>query len=256
MHNHCACPLLLIFLSFTSDAAGVGYSLLEIDRSQAFIGYSEKSVDSKELCKDGNDLCESWAEEGECVRNPHFMTESCRASCKICKPSPDRTRLFVEDPTTLKLTLPNLGDVIIRLRPDISPKAVAAIVQLARDKGGPNGCRSCRIYRNEAKPETGFGPPYALVQGSLGPGLGKHSIEGRAPTHRGTVCLIAQTSEFFISVGEHPEWNGSFIVWGEVEDMKVIDTVTTLPYKDFKHPQYGTVMRMLLSEIRFDMEME
>ncbi|KAK3286097.1 hypothetical protein CYMTET_6331 [Cymbomonas tetramitiformis] len=76
------------------------------------------------------------------------------------------------------------------------------------------------------------------------------------PLSKGTVCLIAQTSEFFISVGEHPEWNGSFIVWGEVEDMKVIDTVTTLPYKDFKHPQYGTVMRMLLSEIRFDMEME
>ncbi len=36
-------------------------------------------------CQDDNALCSSWAERGECEKNPTYMAVSCRASCKHCK---------------------------------------------------------------------------------------------------------------------------------------------------------------------------
>jgi len=37
-----------------------------------------------EVCHDANSSCETWAANGECARNPVFMKESCRKSCKSC----------------------------------------------------------------------------------------------------------------------------------------------------------------------------
>lgn len=35
-------------------------------------------------CDDLNDECESWASNGECEKNPSFMTQNCRLSCNLC----------------------------------------------------------------------------------------------------------------------------------------------------------------------------
>lgn len=32
-------------------------------------------------------MCETWAEEGECARNPAYMRERCKESCKACQGS-------------------------------------------------------------------------------------------------------------------------------------------------------------------------
>ncbi|XRA97883.1 prolyl 4-hydroxylase [Pycnococcus provasolii] len=35
-------------------------------------------------CKDGNSECEMWAEDGECKKNPGYMSSQCRLSCDTC----------------------------------------------------------------------------------------------------------------------------------------------------------------------------
>ena len=35
-------------------------------------------------CKDRHKLCASWARSGECKKNPLWMSENCRQSCKLC----------------------------------------------------------------------------------------------------------------------------------------------------------------------------
>ncbi len=39
-------------------------------------------------CDDSDERCFSWAEQGECKRNPGFMLRSCRASCQVCDQPP------------------------------------------------------------------------------------------------------------------------------------------------------------------------
>ncbi len=39
-------------------------------------------------CEDAEERFETWAEQGECKRNPGFMLRSCRASCDACNQPP------------------------------------------------------------------------------------------------------------------------------------------------------------------------
>mmetsp|Transcript_6387 Transcript_6387/g.17799 ORF Transcript_6387/g.17799 Transcript_6387/m.17799 type:complete len:139 (+) Transcript_6387:615-1031(+) len=39
-----------------------------------------------EGCLDQNDDCNSWADVGECEKNPSFMAENCPVSCGACFP--------------------------------------------------------------------------------------------------------------------------------------------------------------------------
>ena len=38
----------------------------------------------KEVCKEENDNCCSWAAQSECEKNPAFMLSSCQRSCNLC----------------------------------------------------------------------------------------------------------------------------------------------------------------------------
>ena len=35
-------------------------------------------------CKDNSEKCEKYASWGECTRNPEWMLENCKVSCKAC----------------------------------------------------------------------------------------------------------------------------------------------------------------------------
>lgn len=59
------------------------------------------------------------------------------------------------------------------------------------------------------------------------------------------------TQEFFIAAMDHTEWGSSHCVWGEVEDMAVVNRILQQRYKTITHAQYGTVMRMLEAEVKF-----
>jgi len=38
----------------------------------------------QEVCRDANGDCREWASQGECKRNPDFMSNACRKSCDVC----------------------------------------------------------------------------------------------------------------------------------------------------------------------------
>ena len=45
----------------------------------------QTQLDMSKDCADENKNCEKWAEEGECQKNPAYMSSSCRRSCKTCE---------------------------------------------------------------------------------------------------------------------------------------------------------------------------
>ena len=76
------------------------------------------------------------------------------------------------------------------------------------------------------------------------------------PLARGSVCLIGSASDLFISLaknGEHAGWETGMTVLGSVPEPALTELVEgkilSLPKHDFKHPQYGTVMSMLNTEL-------
>ncbi|KAJ7266492.1 hypothetical protein O6H91_Y402500 [Diphasiastrum complanatum] len=98
---------------------------------------------------------------------------------------------------------------------------------------------------------------YALVQGGLYSCGRQQSIdlplEPLMNNTHGTTSLITGTSEFFFNLEDHPEWDGSFSVWGKVvgdESIQVLKYIANLPTRQEVHPS-GTVMRILLKEVIF-----
>ena len=43
------------------------------------------------------------------------------------------------------------------------------------------------------------------------------------------MCIITGTSEFFIALQDHPEWNNAFTVVGEVDDLTTLIQMTKMP---------------------------
>ena len=43
-----------------------------------------RSIFSDEVCEDKNQQCSSWAESGECSKNPAYMLPNCAKSCGEC----------------------------------------------------------------------------------------------------------------------------------------------------------------------------
>jgi peptidylprolyl isomerase len=117
------------------------------------------------------------------------------------------------------------GRVVIELRPDLAPKHVARIKELARE-GFYNGVVFHRVipgFMAQTGDPTGTGRG-----GSDKPDLpAEFSNE---PFQRGTVGMArtsdpnSANSQFFINYAETPHLNGQYTVWGQVvEGMEHID---------------------------------
>lgn len=61
-----------------------------------------------ELCTDKAEHCASWAENGECTRNPHFMQQHCTFSCGQCPPTAAEILADVDADNDGKITLEEL----------------------------------------------------------------------------------------------------------------------------------------------------
>mmetsp|Transcript_40782 Transcript_40782/g.68334 ORF Transcript_40782/g.68334 Transcript_40782/m.68334 type:complete len:164 (-) Transcript_40782:159-650(-) len=152
----------------------------------------------------------------------------------------------------------HMGDVKVRLRPDVAPKTCAAIKQLV-SSGLYDGC--C-FYRAE---------PGFVVQGGLrlpdgstkeSP-LGKLLLEYNLKNTRGTVTMArwgepdSATSEFFINLGDSTHldrsgddgWSLGFTVWGEVvSGMEICDKIGN------ENTQVVGGLKMLVQPIVFNAE--
>ena len=129
-------------------------------------------------------------------------------------------------PEFLKMTLES-GDVVIRLRPDLAPKHVERIVELA-DSGFYDGVVFHRVI------------PGFMAQGGCpnGTGTGGSHLpdlpaEFSAEPHVRGVCSMARTSnpnsansQFFICFDDARFLDRQYTVWGEVtEGMDLIDAL-------------------------------
>lgn len=118
---------------------------------------------------------------------------------------------------------------------------------------------SGNLHRSEPLPAAGSnGPPYALIQWGLNnsPELKNLPHEGTAKIKRGSVCLIGGASDLFISLArnaEHDGWETGMTVLGSVPEPEltslVEEKILALPKHIFTHPQYGTTMSMLDTEL-------
>lgn len=68
----------------------------------------------------------------------------------------------------------------------------------------------------------------------------------------GSANVAAGTQDFFIAASNHSDWGTSHLVWGEVDSMKpVVNNILSHNFTEFKHPEFGTIMRMLVTPVPF-----
>ncbi|PKA58886.1 DNA excision repair protein ERCC-4 [Apostasia shenzhenica] len=133
------------------------------------------------------------------------------------------------------------GVINIKLFPHRAPHSVAYIVELLEARH----CAGCHIYRAEGRgkawdslgnhvSEASFGPPYALIQGTLeaeGVPFQGIPVEACPSIKRGSVAWVGSGPEFFISLANHQEWRKSYTIFGSVlpEDMEIAERIAGLP---------------------------
>jgi peptidylprolyl isomerase len=131
------------------------------------------------------------------------------------------------DADRLTLTLSSGGDVVIKLRPDLAPKHVERIAELARS-GFYDDVAFHRVI------------PGFMAQGGDPTGTGMHGSKlpdlkaefSDAPHVRGTVSMARKpqpdtaNSQFFICTDDATFLDGQYTLWGEVESgMEHIDAL-------------------------------
>lgn len=135
------------------------------------------------------------------------------------------------------------GSIRVKLLPECSPRSIVYILDLLASRH----CAGCQFHRAESRGEAwdsqgnhvkdaSFGPPYALVQGTLeAQGVTFNNIPTEfCPTiSRGSVAWIGSGPEFFISLANHEEWRNTYTVFGSVlaEDMEIVEKIAQLPTK-------------------------
>lgn len=91
---------------------------------------------------------------------------------------------------------------------------------------------------------------YGLLQGNIDLPT-TPALEGSLPVKAGHVAFIPNTSDFFIALVDHPEWNTSHTVFAEIEDFVSTDLIAIQWVHEVTHPDYGTVMRMMNDAVPF-----
>ncbi|DBA91608.1 TPA: hypothetical protein ACH3X1_003216 [Trebouxia sp. C0004] len=134
----------------------------------------------------------------------------------------------------------------ISLLDAVAPRTCELVSELAQ-----TGCTTCRFYRNELPPEAGYGPPYGLLQGSLEGLQDTPPREDTVVAKKGHVCMIPGTKEFFIAANDHDEWGSAHTVWGMVQNMTPVTSLLHKPFHTVTHPTYGTVMRLMNTDVSF-----
>lgn len=128
---------------------------------------------------------------------------------------------------TLVIELSSGGRVLIELYPDVAPKHVARVKQLAHD-GFYDGIIFHRVI-------PGFMAQTGDPTGTGTGGSGKGNIMAefnKKPFERGTVGAArsqnpnSADSQFFICFASAPHLNGQYTVWGKViEGMENVDKI-------------------------------
>jgi cyclophilin family peptidyl-prolyl cis-trans isomerase len=112
-------------------------------------------------CEDTHSGCGSWADGGECTKNPGFMKGACAESCGFCTPPPmlEATDDALLGPERVVLQIqygdpPTYGEIVLGFYPSVAPVTVEHILKLVR----MGGCE---------RPQAAARAPLALCLRSL-----------------------------------------------------------------------------------------
>lgn len=70
----------------------------------------------------------------------------------------------------------------------------------------------------------------------------------------GYVAFIPDSKDFLISLQDHPEWETSHTVIGEIEDFVSTDLIAIQPHHIVTHEKFGTKMRMMNDPVSFTVD--
>jgi len=158
-------------------------------------------------------------------------------------PSPTPAPLATPDPTVVDsqdaVIETDLGKIRIRFFPDVAPRHVAHFKQLAQEKFYDGLGFHRTIPGNLIQggdPQTRSGDPSLWGMGMPGQPTVQAEFNTR-PFVRGTVGasrrggdVNSATSQFFISLMPHPEWDGQYTVFGEViEGIETVEKISEAP---------------------------
>eukprot|EP01064_Diplonema_japonicum_P005214 TRINITY_DN13513_c0_g1_i1.p1 TRINITY_DN13513_c0_g1~~TRINITY_DN13513_c0_g1_i1.p1 ORF type:complete len:347 (+),score=40.58 TRINITY_DN13513_c0_g1_i1:99-1139(+) len=190
---------------------------------------------AKKWCDD-NPACHGFTyQTGSYTREVFFKTQN-----TVRNHDPDWVSLWKEESpinegTVAKFSTP-AGELRVSL---VRHEMVVSFFTLASGCGGKRKNSVNRILRVEKTPpnwgENGFfGPPYALLQGDVVVTDNSMACPRGALTPvtgfdrsiaRHSLCCIRhvpmESLQFFIAAAPHPEWAGSFEVWGHLEPSSV-----------------------------------
>lgn len=107
-------------------------------------------------CEDDHSSCASWADGGECDKNPAFMKTTCAESCGHCTPAPlvdsgedpllGEERVVLQIGYTSNSGIAKFGEVVLGFYPSVAPVTVAHILKLVK-MGGYNTNEIFRVDR-------------------------------------------------------------------------------------------------------------
>ena len=172
-----------------------------------------------------------------------FSTSTLKSVKKPQKPAavpPEAKRIAMLTP---------YGPIRMSLLYNNAPETAKALYELASRQ--MQTCVDCQFYRAEARGEGG-GPPYSLLQGSLGKAMTTPTEqEGSRLVKAGDVVVIPPTSEFYIALGDHEDWSEAHTVVGMVDDFTVVDLIGVQAYEEVEHPDFKTLMRLMKEPVDF-----
>jgi len=64
------------------------------------------------LCEDNLPNCVEWAQAGECGKNPSYMNNNCRLSCKQCSAKPKKAKRVKRDKQVRRIPTASLSAVL------------------------------------------------------------------------------------------------------------------------------------------------
>ncbi|PSC70864.1 peptidyl-prolyl cis-cyclophilin type [Micractinium conductrix] len=275
---HAAALLLALAAAMACLAAAVDSS----DREGVFVGYKEVGVDgvdgddgaaanggAADGADAGGDAAADVQNDGAGAGND-ADADTLAAEAAVAAASELQAAAAELGRTVVLFT--QFGPIKVKLLEKLAPRATSLVWDLAEHRG----CNDCAFYRNEARPASGDGPPYALLQGRMPElaqvvlglaaggclfmlmpgGGGGPPREGNIEVKMGHACFIPETKDFFIAYKDHPEWETSHTVWGLVDEWFATDLMISQQYKKVHNPEYGTEMRMLKVEVPYKLAVE
>lgn len=167
---------------------------------------------------------------------------------------------YLEEPGRAVVLYTTFGPIRIRLLERLAPRVTALVWGLALARGCSNAYK-CAFYRVEARPRTEqgqdpLGPPYALLQGRMHDLAEDPPFEGNIPVRRGHACFIPGGKDWFVAMGDHPEWGTSHPVWGVVDEWRTADIIISQRYNPWTNPDSNITLRILRVEVPFVMAVE